>query len=322
MTAGKNAVINGGFDIWQRGTSFTAASSYTADRWYAGSSTARTLSRQVTNDTTNLPFIQYCARMQRNSGSTSTTIQDFGSPVETNNVVPYAGKAITFSYYARAGANYSAASSLLTVSLYTGTGTDQNAFAGYTGVAQPISTTSVLTTTWQRFQHTITLGSTVTEFMPYFAYTPVGTAGANDYFEVTGVQVEVGSIATQFSRAGATIQGELAACQRYYYRNSSIDSNTVFGSGWGWTGTQATLILNTKVTMRTKPSALDYSSINLQAVPAGTTYAITSWTLDTGLLGADTIATIPVVASGLTASLNYRLIGASGSAYVGLSAEL
>jgi hypothetical protein len=216
MAAGKNAIINGGFDVWQRGTSITAVSTYCADRWYKGGNAAQTVTRQATGDTTNLPFVQYCARVQRNSGNATTTICDFGSNVETINAIPYAGKAITLSYYARAGANFSAASSAMNVSLYTGTGTDQNAFAGYTGSAQPINTTSTLTTTWQRFQHTIILGSTVTEFMPYFGFSPVGTAGANDYFEVTGVQVEVGSVATQFSRAGATIQGELAACQRYF----------------------------------------------------------------------------------------------------------
>jgi hypothetical protein len=210
----------------------------------------------------------------------------------------------------------------LSANLFSGTGTDQNYLVAWTGGATVATTTATLTTTWQRFTVSGTVGSTATELAVSFQFTPTGTAGVNDYYEVTGVMVEAGNQASPYAPATPTYATELAACQRYYYRNSSIDSNTVFGSGWGWTGTQATLILDTKVTMRTKPSALDYSSINLQAVPAGTTYAITSWTLDAGLLGADTIATIPVVASGLTASLNYRLIGASGSAYVGLSAEL
>ena len=247
MAAGRNAIINGGFDIWQRGTSITAVSTYCADRWYKGGNAASTVSRQVTGDTTNLPFIQYCARVQRNSGNATTTICDIGSNVETINAIPYAGKTITMSYYARAGANYSATSSLMIARLYTGTGTDQNAFASYTGNATPIDTTATLTTTWQRFQHTITLGATVTEFMPYFGFSPVGTAGANDYFEVTGVQVEVGSVATQFTRTGGSIQGELAAC-RYYYQQGNY--------GWAGTGATSTAVslFGNFPTMRTAPS--------------------------------------------------------------------
>jgi hypothetical protein len=317
-----NAAINGGFDFWQRGTTAAIPTTYTgylADRWLAFRAVAgATQSRQ----TSGLTGFNYAARIQRDSGNTATNNINYYNTFETASSLPFAGQAVTASFYARAGANFSAASNGLVFGVVTGTGTDQNPLSGFTGAAVALSGTATLTTSWQRFSFTGTIGSSVTQLAPYVQHVPTGTAGANDYFEITGFQFELGSVATTFKRAGGTIQGELAACQRYYYRNSSIDSNTVFGSGWGWTGTQATLILNTKVTMRTKPSALDYSSINLQAVPAGTTYAITSWTLDTGLLGADTIATIPVVASGLTASLNYRLIGASASAYVGLSAEL
>jgi hypothetical protein len=275
MTAGKNAVVNGGMDIWQRGTSFTTGSAYTADRWYGGTMPARTISRQVTGDTTNLPFIQYCMRVQRNSGSTNTTTTDIGSPVETNNAVPYAGKAITFSYYARAGANFSAASSNITVSLYTGTGTDQNAFVSYTGVAQPINTTSTLTTTWQRFQHTITLGSTVTEFMPYFGYSPVGTAGANDYFEVTGVQIEVGSIATQFSRAGATIQGELAACRRYLPAFSGgLNALSANFAGYAYATNSSAYSIPFDVPARVSPTGITVSG-TINAIALNTQTSVT-----------------------------------------------
>jgi len=79
-SAGKNKIINGDFGIWQRGTSFSLAAStgitsgFSADRWQTatGTNQACTLSRQLTNDTTNLPNIQYCLRYQRNSGQTGT----------------------------------------------------------------------------------------------------------------------------------------------------------------------------------------------------------------------------------------------------------
>jgi hypothetical protein len=221
QAAGKNAVIGGGFDIWQRGTSVAVAAStpsYTADRWYYsnGANQASVISRQVTGDTTNLPNIQYCARVQRNSGQTGTGNTYFAQSFESVNSIPFTGQAVTLSFYARKGANYSATSNILTVYFNYGTGTDQNVISGYTGGANVTVQNATLTATWQRFTYTGTVPTTATELGLFFQTAPTGTAGVNDYYEVTGVQVELGSVATTFSRAGGTIQGELAACQRYY----------------------------------------------------------------------------------------------------------
>ena len=235
-SAGKNAIINGGMDVWQRGTSFALAANvptYTADRWYnARSATGQTVSRQVTGDTTNLPNIQYCARVQRDSGNTSTAEVRLAQAFETVNSIPLAGQVVTLSFYARRGANYSSASNFLGSQIIIGTGTDQNALTGgYTGQSTLSSATPTLTTTWQRFTQTATIPATATEITTLFTYTPVGTAGAADFFEITGVQLELGSYATTFSRAGGTIQGELAACQRYYVQSSVNGVNNSGGAG-------------------------------------------------------------------------------------------
>jgi hypothetical protein len=253
VAAGKNPVINGGMDVWQRGTSFTTTTtSYTADRWLGYRGVAgSTISRQATSDTTNLPFIQYAARVSRDSGNTSTSDIYFISNLESTNSIPFAGKAVTFSFYARKGANYSMASSALGVRLVTGTGTDQNVLiGGYTGSADAISSTATLTTTWQRFTFTGTIAATAKEFATLFTFTPVGTAGAADYFEVTGVQVEYGSAATSFSRAGSNYGGELALCQRYFY---TVDgSQAIMGAAYNATSCIWTTGL--PVTMRTAPT--------------------------------------------------------------------
>jgi hypothetical protein len=221
QAAGKNAIINGGMDIWARGTSVAIAASssgYTTDRWFyaVGANQASTISRQATGDTTNLPTIQYCARVQRNSGQTGGGGVGFDCSIESVNSIPFAGQTITFSFYARRGANYSASSNILNAQVLSGTGTDQNVQAGFTGSATVISQNATLTTTWQRFTYTGTVAASATQLGIRFITTWAGTAGAADFFEVTGVQVELGSTATTFSRAGGTIQGELAACQRYY----------------------------------------------------------------------------------------------------------
>jgi len=247
-----NPILNSAFQIWQRGTTYSGSVGgvpYTADRWcvYSGADN-RTISRQATGDTTNLPFIQYCARIARNSGITTTNAIDFSQSIETLNSIPYAGKTVTVSFYARAGANYSAASSYLDSRLYSGTGTDQNNLnAGFTGSSLLITQNNVLTTTWQRFSMTVAVGATATELEIRFRFTPTGTAGANDYYEVTGVQLEVGSVATPFKTNGATIQGELSACERYFQivtgqMCSGANTTTVYGG------------VNFRTQMRTAPS--------------------------------------------------------------------
>jgi hypothetical protein len=232
-----NPVINSAFQVWQRGTSISVAAStpqYVADRWYFfnNANQASTVSRQVTNDTTNLSFIQYAARVQRNSGQTGTGGINLSQSFETINSIPFAGKTVTFSFYARAGANFSAASSVLNALLIYGTGTDQNiSSGGYTGGTNAIFASSTLTTTWQRFTYSAAMPSTATEIAPYFLFTPTGTAGANDWFEVTGVQLDVGSVALPFRTNAATIQGELSACQRYFQSlNGSWSSYGASGS--------------------------------------------------------------------------------------------
>ena len=328
MAAGKNACINGGFDIWQRGTSFTvgAAFPYTADRWQvirSGVAAGMTVTRQVTGDTTNLPFIQYCARVQRDSGNTSTAYLDITQSFESNQAIPFAGKTITLSFYARKGADYSSASDALNYRMETGTGTDQNVVtAGYTGSANLINATATLTTSWQRFQTTATVSATATEFALRFRNTPVGTAGTNDYFEITGVQIEVGAIATQFGRTGGTIQGELAACQRYYYRITGTNTFSNICPAYTDATNNAVTTMTLPVELRVAPTSVDFSNIrvtNFSGASAVTSAAVSSvfngknnTGINLGVAGNPFTAFAPYVVS----------CNNSAAGYLGVSAEL
>jgi hypothetical protein len=309
---------------WQRGTSFTIASTtvtYTADRWACNrNATGMTVTRQVTNDTTNLPFIQYCMRVARDSANTSTTQIQTAQGFETINSIPFVGKTVTLSFYARAGANYSATSNLLTVQLIGGTGTDQGPYS-YTGTTTPVNTTATLTTTWQRFTFTGSVGSTVTELATRLFFDPTGTAGANDYFEVTGVQIDIGSVALPFRTYAGTIQGELAACQRYYYRQggSQVYQHMAFASGQNATIAGTEIVM--PVQMRVTPSSVDFSTLAL-GDGVNPLASVSSLTLITSE-SSPTWAHINVTASGLTAFRPYNLFtNNSYSGYIGLSAEL
>jgi hypothetical protein len=327
-----NPVLNSSFDVWQRGTSLATAataSNYTADRWIGYRGVAGgTVSRQLTNDTTNLPFIQYCARVQRDSGNTSTSAVEILQPFESVNAIPFAGRTVTMSFYARKGANFSAASDALNVRLVTGTGTDQNPITTYTGSANTINTTVTLTSTWQRFSVSATLPATVTEFYPDFYFTPVGTAGAADFFEITGIAIDLGSVALPYRRNSGTIQGELAACQRYYFRNAynGTGSGTYLylGDGQATGTTTADIRINFPVTMRNEPQAVDYSGLifgvwaNTIAPPV-TAISIYQSRRSSNLC----ILSVTASTANLTAGDSYYLLGnGSGTSYVGLSAEL
>jgi len=322
-----NPVLNSAFQVWQRGTSVAVAASttaYTADRWGAntGANGASTISRQVTGDTTNLPNIQYCARVQKNAGQTGTAGFAFYQSFESINAIPFAGKTVTLSFYARKGANYSQASSQLTTQLLSGTGTDQNILSGYTGLAIPLQSNVTLTTTWQRFSVTGTIATSATEFAVGFEYTPVGTAGAADYYEVTGVQLEVGSVATPFKTYAGTIQGELAACQRYYYLLQSGQSK-FFGTGTYISATNVYVTVPLPVTMRTS-ATLD--------IVTGTGYYIAS----SAGGGADALNTLTIDGLSTTVIALYNNTQAAGTAgqgcvlvtqnstppYIAFSAEL
>jgi hypothetical protein len=322
-TVQANPILNSAFDIWQRNTSQSFAASsynvYSADRWAlgVGANQAMTISRQATGDTTNLPSIQYCLRFQRNSGQTGTSPVSTFQNIETTNSIPYAGKTVTISFYARKGANYSGASDVLQAILYSGTGTDQSIYSGFTGVATVISQNATLTSTWQRFSYTATVAATATQLALGFQYTPSGTAGAADFFEATGVQIDIGSTALPFRRNAGTIQGELAACQRYYVRYSALEP---VGSSMGAASTTVAYIpVPLPTTMRVKPTAIDYSNTKVQD-GANSGIAITP-TINATYGDPREVLIAATAASGLTQYRPYFIYNDT-SGYLGLSAEL
>ena len=318
-----NPIVNSAMDVWQRGTSFsfTNALTYTADRWQgitdAGATTMQ-VTRQATGDTTNLPFIQYCARVARTTTGTNDIY--LSQSFESVNSIPYAGKTVTFSFYARKGSGYSATSSNLVARLVTGTGTDQNVLTGLTGGATAIDGSATLTTTWQRFSFAATLSASLTQLALFFRFTPVGSTTTNDYFEVTGVQIDVGSVALPFRRSGGTIQGELAACQRYYWRAGGDSGYQPFGLGRATATTTATMLINNPVPMRTKPSSVDFANLGLGDF-VSVSSSLSGLTLD---YAGTTTSTVNVTgASGLTSgTLMVIRANNSTSAYIGMSAEL
>jgi hypothetical protein len=225
----KNRIINGGMNFWQRGTSFTGINNvptYSADRW-VGFVSAAVAGQQILQSASvpsGTGFL-YSAAFGRTAGNTNTNSIWFNQLIESNNMRDLAGQAVTLSFWARTGANYSGGAA--TVRVASGTTADQSTATysagpatGFTGYAAVINTTQSLTTTWTQYSFTGTVGSTALELAVSFAFTPTGTAGADDNIYITGVQLEKGSTATSFDyRPYGT---ELALCQRYFEMSYDI----------------------------------------------------------------------------------------------------
>jgi hypothetical protein len=322
-----NPVINSAMQIFQRsatpttGITVAAGIAYTLDRWNlwsTGAGTSATASRQVTGDTTNLPNIQYCARVQRTAANADTNNIAFAQGFETVNSVPFAGKAVVLSFYARKGALYSASSSVLSATLAFGTGTDESITAYNTTVA---STNATLTTTWQRFFVTGTVSTTATELKVQYLFTPTGTAGATDYFEVTGVQLDMGSVPLPFRTAGVSYQQELALCQRYYWRwGAQVTGGNPMMIPFGTAQSTTNLVVSvpTKVTMRTTPTLVDYGGTftlyDGNSAITGGAITLSNASQDYFLLS--------MAATGLTQYRPYSAYSGGTNAYLGIAAEL
>ena len=219
-----NLLINGNFDIAQRGTSktggFGSSVKYLLDRWatYRGAYEANmTVSQQAITD---LEGSRYCIRVARSSGNTSTATINLVQQIEERTCIPLQGKQITASLYLRVGTDYTDGD--IEVNLFTTTGGDLSTAGNSSGTLSNNTVTVMPTTSWQKVVVTRTVPSDAESISLTVRYgSPSGTAGSNDYFEVAQAQVVVGNYPDGLPFLHRSYGEELALCQRYYYREDT-----------------------------------------------------------------------------------------------------
>ena len=149
-------------------------------------------------------------------------------------------------------------------------------------------------------------------------------AATNNYWQITGLQAEIGNVATDFQLSSGTLAGELAACQRYYFRVTGSGSGDWFASGLADSTTSALFTYPFKVEMRIAPTALEQSgtagdySVRRQGNNSVTCSAVPSF----GAGARNQGLVVLTVASGLTAGEAIAARAVNTSAYLGWSAEL
>lgn len=239
---GKNVIINGDFEIAQRGTSFISASpGYTLDRWSYGKTGS--MVQDIVQETFT-PTVAQSGRYIPNSMKVDTTtaqpsigVGDFSfmfQRIEGHNFQAIAQKTFTISFWV-----YATVTGTYCISLRNG-GFDRAYVAEYTVNASNTWEFKTITIsaspsagTWN-YTNGIGLG---VEFIiaagSNFHTTPNawqtgsflatsnqvnGVANVSDQFRLAGVQVEAGSVATEFEKR--SIQKEIELCQRYYFTSN------------------------------------------------------------------------------------------------------
>jgi hypothetical protein len=160
------------------------------------------------------------------------------------------------------------------------------------------------------------------EIATAFNYTPVGTAGTADYFQITGVQLEAGPVATPFERK--LYNQTLADCQRYYFQIGGTAAQAL-PTGQAASATSAYIPIVFPVTLRIAPSGSNFSvsaNSDWYMVNASVGSALT-WTASTMSTADVQTALLQItVASGLVAGNASFAQAANTSARVKFSAEL
>ena len=333
----RNILDGGDFTVnpWQRNIPGLASSNhlaaaltattptYLADRWFGSSTGSTSLQMTQTADVT-IPGFSRSTFVSRSTGSGVSPLL-FGQVVDPWDVIKLQGQQVTFSFWARAGATFSAAGGLLSVSMPWGTDTYANSTAAnmiagsWAGQANIPLTPNVvaLTSSMTRYSFTGVVPYGALNLGVLLSFTPVGTAsGATDGYYVSGLQLELGGLSPFEHR---DIQVETEICQRYAWVIQEPAAGVIVGAGQCGTTTNATIYMATPVQMATAPTVTCiYGSFAvLHVVTATACSALAA----IGTHSPNALSISATVASGLTAGQGAMLQGGTGAGYIVASAD-
>jgi hypothetical protein len=261
FAAGKNKIINGDFSVNQRNfTSTTTTNTYGLDRWALDTADGTATYSVQTFTPGAAPVAGYestnFARIVTTGQTLTSAFTRLAQPIE--DVRTFAGQTVTVSFWAKAATGTPKIAAELAQAMGSG---------GSGGASNTIGNVTI-GTSWARYTVTgsvaglsgATIGTSSSLILRLFVSAGsvfnarTGSMGIqSNTFDIWGVQVEAGSTASSFQTATGTIQGELAACQRYFWRPVNGTGNYV-ATGQNYATTNALAVIQYPVTMRRTPS--------------------------------------------------------------------
>lgn len=232
LSAFRNVIMNGGFELWERGTPITPSTGLAfADRWRSDFDVAGTRTAQAITDLTAANFIPEMLQNRLTSfmryaitvapvGATSNVIQQ-----RVENIYTLQGGPVVLSFYARAASSITLTG--ISLAHNYGTGGSPSSQVVYT-----LASSLTVDATWRRYWFTTilprptgTLGSNGDDNLGVRWFLPTNTTLT---FDMTGVQLERGTFPTPYEHRSVNV--ELAMCKRYSHR-TTIHVQSPSGSG-------------------------------------------------------------------------------------------
>lgn len=346
----RNLVINGAMQIAQRGTSVTgytnAAAPQTVDRFrpYVSNSIGTWTNTQETDGPTGSGFVKSWKWLCTTANATLDAADLFyvGQAIEGQNLQSIkkgtaSAEQLTVSFWVKANVTGTYVCSLYDIDNSRITGKSYTISASATWEKKTLTFAADTTGAFDndnaeslRLLWGLAAGSTYTTGALDNTWATLSSANLmagqvnvsaaiNNYWQITGVQLEVGDTATPFEFK--SIDKDLAECQRYYHRYTADEAYAQFANGMTWGTTSSRFAIQMPTTMRTTPtissSGLGTKSSN------GSIQAVTSFALESACSSKHAIGTIATVAAGLTA--NYPAVlqaNNNTSAYLEVISEL
>jgi phage gp37-like protein len=288
----RNLLYNGAMQIHQRGTSVTGITGtnyYTADRWRVDMSSLGTWTQTVENDAPtgsgfrkSLKMVCTTADASPGAGD-SLNIQQIleGQDLQVIKKGTSSAEQITFSFWVKANVTgiyifelYDADNNRQVSKSYTINSSatwEQKTFtipADTTGALDNDNLASLYVVWWLGAGSSYTSGTLNTSWASAVtANRVVGqvnvAAATNNYWQVTGVQMNVGAVAAPFEFK--SYEQDLAECQRYYIKlDNTISANAILASVFFYSTTAAIATLNLPTSMREPVDTVD--SLNVQII--------------------------------------------------------
>jgi hypothetical protein len=272
----RNRIINGNFNIWQRGTSFSSSgvNEYSVDRFRTeGFNLSSTISQQsFTANQTDVPYYPtYYCRVATSATVSGGQYWAFQQRIEApQNLSGY--ETVTLSFYARASSGTVAANTF--------------SYGGSSGRAN----NPTLTTSWQRLTHTWTGSGPASGYVEiYLMYLGAGVAATS--VDLANVQLEVGTVATPFERE--IYSNTLAKCQRYFQTVGGTANGFPLFRGYAESGNDLYFPQPFIVTMRATPTSTKLGTWSLTnctgpsvTFPSADGYALTITASSTSFITA------------------------------------